>query len=382
MTALPPRGRFPGRVVLFTPGVSEIGGAANRSRLLAEGLAELGLEVRVVARSGTGRRVTRSVQGRVSTVEVPGFGIRPLGAILYLVLALPLGIVWGRSSRGFIAVQLTVPALVAGLAAWVVRRPYVAFTSTTGELSEVRAVRGSRGRWLKVRLLSRAAALVAQTEAGAAELLELVPPDRTAVVPTPIRPVAARPLDGAPHVAYVGRLSQEKDLLRLLDAWCEVLVTIPTARLTLVGEGGAHRSVEAEIRGRLAADPALSASVTLTGWVLDPWEHVAACDVFVLPSLTEGMSNALLEACALGRVVVVSDIPGNRAVVGSDHPLLFEAGDVEAMAATLERALTDDATRGEAIRQVRVRLPSFALQRIARDVLELLDREPVGGGRR
>ena len=75
----------------------------------------------------------------------------------------------------------------------------------------------------------------------------------------------------------------------------------------------------------------------MTGWVPSVEPYYRANDVFVLPSREEGMSNALLEACAHGRVVVASDIPPNRAVLGDDYPLLFPVGSIEALA---DRLLT------------------------------------------
>jgi glycosyltransferase involved in cell wall biosynthesis len=376
-------GRAP-RIVMFTPGVSEIGGAANRSRLLAEGLAERGFDVRVLARSGAGRWFTSSEEPGVRTLEVPGFGIRGLGALTYLAVAVPLGLAWGRSAKGFVAIQLTAPALVAGIVGLVLRKPYVACTSTTGDLSEVGAVVGSAGAGVRKRLLARARYLIAQSEAGVAELLELVPKAQTAVIPSPIRlGRGSFSLDNAPRVAYVGRLSSEKDLLRLLVAWREVLGLVPGGRLTLVGEGGVHRSVEAEIREMVAVDPALRESVTLTGWVADVSPYLARSDVFVLPSLTEGMSNALLEACAHDRVVVASDIPSNRAVLGDTYPLLFTPGDTSEMTAALHRALSDEATRAAALDTIRCRIPAFDLRIVTEALLDLvvpgLARE---GGRR
>lgn len=368
------------RILLFTPGLSETGGAARRSRLFAEGLAERGHDVVVISRSGSGNRLAWRRSNGMRSVEVPGFDRRRLGALLYAALALPLGLVVGRTARGIVAIQLTAPGTIASLCALVWGRPFIALTSTTGELSEVDAVLGSRTAPVRRRLLSRADRLVGQSGDSAKELERLVPADRVAVLPTPVRLPAddAKVLLGTPTVAWSGRFSAEKDLLRLLEAWLRVLEDVPNAELTLVGGASEHRSIEDELLGRIAADERLRASVQVTGWVDDAAALVSRSDVFVLPSRTEGMSNSLLEACVLGRVVVVSDIPGNRAVVGADYPLLFPVGDVEAMAAALVAALTDQGVRARSLTQLEARTEAFALPVVVDRLLELLG----GGGRR
>jgi glycosyltransferase involved in cell wall biosynthesis len=190
-------------------------------------------------------------------------------------------------------------------------------------------------------LLRRASFVVAQNAASASELSGVLAPQRIVVLPTPVEQVQAPPLHRRPHAVFVGRFSKDKDLLHLLEAWLAVVALRPEARLTLVGDGGEHQSVEAELRRLVTHLEPLARTVTFTGWVEDVTPYLASSDVFVFPSLTEGMSNALLEACAWGRVVVASDIPANRAVLADDHPLIFPAGDVDALSKKLLLAFDD-----------------------------------------
>jgi glycosyltransferase involved in cell wall biosynthesis len=69
---------------------------------------------------------------------------------------------------------------------------------------------------------------------------------------------------------------------------------------------------------------------------------LADARVFVFPSLVEGMSMMLLEAVAASAVIVCSDIPENRAVVGDAYPMLFRAGDPADLARVLADALALD----------------------------------------
>ena len=351
--------------------------------MLAAGLAERGWDVRVIARSATTRRVRRVKRADgVTLVEIPGFGHRRLGAAFYLASAVPLGLWWGSAATAFLAIQVVSPAVAAGVCSALWRRPYLAFTSTTGELSEVSAVLEARTAPLRRRLLRRARYLVSQTPEAAQELAALTSPERIAVLPTPVRRVVPPPLDGQARVLFTGRLAWEKNLVTLLDAWRTVLRSVPSARLTLVGEGGVYRAVEDELRRIVSADPALAGSVAFTGWVENTGPYLASHDVFVLPSLTEGMSNALLEGCAWGRVVVASAIPGNRAVLGDDYPLLFPPTDADRLAAVLGQALVDKDTRATAVEWVRSRMTAFDLTTIGEGLERLIiaAAEPALGG--
>src|SRR5207253_1364066 len=127
-----------------------------------------------------------------------------------------------------------------------------------------------------------------------------------------------------------------------------VLDRVPDARLTLVGEGSPGDPTAAELRETLAGDPRLAESVTITGWVDDVLPFLERADVFVFPSHFEGLSNSLLEACALGRVIVASDIPANRAAVGDDHPLLFPHDRADELERALLAAMTDEPIRASA----------------------------------
>jgi glycosyltransferase involved in cell wall biosynthesis len=273
-----------------------------------------------------------------------------------MAIALPVGVVWGAHASVFIAIRLTSPATAAAVCSLLVRRPYLALTASSGSLSELAYVLSTRTAALRRWLLRRASFLIAQTGFGAAELEALVPPGRIAVLPNPVATTGPTPLNGKPAAVYTGRLSAEKDLLRLLEAWRTITKELPDARLTLVGAGGAHRSVEQELKATVSSDPLLGRTVTFTGWVDDVSEYLRRADVFVFPSLEEGMSNALLEACAWGRVVVASDIPPNCAVLGDAYPLLFRAGDTSDLVAALRRALTNDSSRAEARRHIDERI--------------------------
>jgi glycosyltransferase involved in cell wall biosynthesis len=358
------------KLLFFSPGQNEAGGCATHARLLSEALAARGWRVWVIARAAGGKFPAVRRAGSLTVVEVPGFGIR-IGAGIYVAFGLLAGIALGRGAY-VLSMQLGSQTLVGGLCARFWRRPFVAMSTTSGELSEVAEALASPRRALHRESLRRASRLVGQTPAAARELEAFVPASRTAVVPNPMPAGGLAALSGNPCAVYAGRFSAEKDLGLLLDAWREVVERIPRARLTLVGSGGAYRSVEAELHAAIAGEPALWGSVAFTGWVEDVGMQLRAADVFVFPSRSEGMSNSLLDACAWRRIVVASDIGANRAVLGDDYPLLFQVGEREALVAALLRAFGEETDRRAAVEQVERRCQALSSSSVAASLEEVL----------
>lgn len=164
-----------------------------------------------------------------------------------------------------------------------------------------------------------------------------VPPPRTAEARLEARAALAEIdpalwLDAdAPLAVYTGRLHDMKGLEHLIAAWPEVLRRRPQARLWLVGEG-AFRPQLTELIGNLG----LNGRVLLTGAFDDVEDFLVAADLFVLPSLEEGMSLSLLEAMARGLPVVATRIPANEVLVDDGrHGRLAPTRDSAALAAAV-----------------------------------------------
>ncbi|MEU4354988.1 glycosyltransferase [Streptomyces virginiae] len=140
------------------------------------------------------------------------------------------------------------------------------------------------------------------------------------------------PADG-PLAVCAGRICAQKGQDTLLRAWPEVLATVPTARLALVGDGPDTE------RLRRAAPP----GVHFAGAAADirPW--LRAADLVVLPSRWEGMALAPLEAMACGRPVLVSDVSGARESLppGQGRLCLVPPDDPTALAKALGRLLSE-----------------------------------------
>ena len=121
-----------------------------------------------------------------------------------------------------------------------------------------------------------------------------------------------------PCFLYVGRLSPEKRLLPFLEAWSAVFEGTP-AFAVLYGDGP-------EKEGLLALAVGLGpARVRVYPSMAEIEQAYRAADIFFLPSVSEGLSNALLEAMASGLGIIASRVGGSRVVLEEGKTgLLFE----------------------------------------------------------
>ena len=116
-----------------------------------------------------------------------------------------------------------------------------------------------------------------------------------------------------PRAIFTGRLHPQKNLPLLLEAWANV-ARRSKANLILVGPGNdRQRLIE------LATSLRISDRVQFVGAVESAAEYLRAADIFVLPSVAEGMSNSLLEGMATALPCVVSGIGGNTDLVADGH---------------------------------------------------------------
>lgn len=148
----------------------------------------------------------------------------------------------------------------------------------------------------------------------------------------------ADPVPGAGRiVGCVGRLHPDKGQMLLLRAAARVIGEAPSTRFVLVGDGPQRGEVEAAV-----ASLGLGKSVELLGDRTDVPDLLAAMDVLVLPSASEGFSNAALEGLASGIPVVASAVGGNpEIVVDREVGRLFEAGDEADLASCLLDVISD-----------------------------------------
>lgn len=114
-------------------------------------------------------------------------------------------------------------------------------------------------------------------------------------------------------VGYVGRLSPEKGVEELVDAFPLIVAKIPSAELLLVGDGPLKHKIEAKI-----TEYSLQSRVSLTGWVSNVEAYLNKMSLIVLPSKTEGLPTILLEAIACKTPVLASMVGATPSIIKED----------------------------------------------------------------
>ncbi|OQX12630.1 MAG: hypothetical protein BWK76_17355 [Desulfobulbaceae bacterium A2] len=153
------------------------------------------------------------------------------------------------------------------------------------------------------------------------------------------------------RVVYVGRLSRVKNLHVLLEAWKQVaLAARCQVTLELWGSGPLDTALQQQCNAL-----GLHESVAFCGHVDGVREQLPKADIFVLPSMIEGNSNALLEAMAAGLPIVSTRVGGTPMLVGPEGAdYLCDAGDADGLASRLLELIHDKALRerlGQAMRR-------------------------------
>lgn len=141
----------------------------------------------------------------------------------------------------------------------------------------------------------------------------------------------------------VGRLASQKGQIVLIDAFAELLSRGHQANLTLVGDGEYRDAIERRIREKRLAD-----HVTITGYVSEAEvrKHIAESRAMVLPSFAEGLPMVIMEAFAVGRVVISTYIAGIPELVHeSESGWLVPADNVEKLVDAMEKALLSSEDR-------------------------------------
>lgn len=140
----------------------------------------------------------------------------------------------------------------------------------------------------------------------------------------------------APVVAVVARLDHVKGVDLLIEAWPSVVERVPLARLLVVGEGPQRADLVESLVSRGAAD-----SVDFLGYRSDVEHVLHAADVVALPSRSEGMPLAALEALACGLPVVAHAVGGVPELVVEGVNGRLVPPDPPALASALAEVLSD-----------------------------------------
>lgn len=326
------------RVMLLVTDL-ERGGTPRRIARLARGLAREGIVAHVGCLARAGPVSSELDRDGIATFACDAAGPRDFAALARLSAHVR------RIRPALIHANLTHANVAARLIGLRHRIPVIGSTAT---IEVERRWHLRLERWTA--RLDRRHVVNSRAVAEHVKAVFRLPVSKIAIVPPSVdrpqtptdRSSARRTLQIAEHelaVLWVGRLDPVKRL-EIVVRCAEILSDVPSHFL-LAGEGPFREELERCIRLSSAAS-----RVSLLGWRDDLPTLMAAADVFIFPSMTEGMPNAVLEAMAAGLPIVAADIPVLRELSGDGQRMvLVDSGEAVAYADELRRLAADSGRR-------------------------------------
>jgi len=205
-------------------------------------------------------------------------------------------------------------------------------------------------RWLNRRAMQSAARIIAISGAVSRFVVSVEGCDAKRVVTIPYgfepqpQPPTRAPLrarfgftETDTVVAVVARLTRQKGVDVLVDAFARIHATHAQARLLIVGDGPDRAALEARV-----AAAGLTSCTTFAGWMEEAWKVMTAADIVAVPSRWEGFCLAAVEAMAASRPLVASDVDAlSEVVIANETGLLVAPGEAAAHAAAITSLLDD-----------------------------------------
>jgi len=229
------------------------------------------------------------------------------------------------------------------LVAFLLRVPLV--VTATGRDVNILMQQNSVIRAISLLVLGRAAATIA-VSIPLQENLRNFKVKNVIYIPNTVDIDSIKPVNEYPDhdsLLYVGSMTKNKQPLTLVHAFERVARTMPSAKLIMCGDGPILSSVRYEIEKNK-----LQNKVKVLPFVPPEClnEIRSRTPIFVLPSRSEGLSLALLEAMAAGQIIIVSRIPSHVAILDADvNALFFDVDNEEDLAKQVQRAISEKQLR-------------------------------------
>jgi glycosyltransferase involved in cell wall biosynthesis len=220
---------------------------------------------------------------------------------------------------------------------------------------------------------------------------ERYPFERIRVIPNGIDPQAPairgpyslrKALDIADHeviIICVANLYRVKGHAYLLKAFADLessraQTEKPQVRLIFAGDGDLKESLVRQARSLSLIGGKSPDKVIFLGKREDVRDILRDVDICVLPSLSEGMPNAILEYMAAGKPVIASRVGGNlELIIDGENGILFDPGNIEQLAKAMKRMITDPQERVVMGGRGKMAVKSFSIERMASRYDELFE---------
>jgi glycosyltransferase involved in cell wall biosynthesis len=322
-----------------------LGGAEIQAQRLASALRASGVDIFVLTRRIKNLPVYEEIDGipvyrSIITINVP-----ILFGLLY-VASVAVFLYRKRNEYNIIHCNILqeLQTLVSLIIKLLFNKKVVAKMSSSGMTSDLKIMKQTLAGRLTLRLLNKADRIVSLCSAATSELLFAgIPPDRLQQISNGVDTgrftiSTGRGSKNTKLITFIGRMDAFKGVEYLLDAFRQLIAGGADARLQLIGTGPDEEKLKL-----IAADAVLKDKVIFKGRRENVMHDLSETDIFVLPSLSEGMSNVLLEAMSCALPVVVTGVGGALDMIRHGiNGMLVPPGDPEALRDSLVYLMSNE----------------------------------------
>ncbi|MEI9886071.1 MAG: glycosyltransferase [Rhizomicrobium sp.] len=225
--------------------------------------------------------------------------------------------------------------------------------------------------WIRRHLGRHADGIVSNSEMGAEYWQRAGATGRQFVIPNIVyreSHVTKSHGDREKMVIFAGRLEAQKNVVAMTYAFCRLAQDMPDWRFLLLGEGSLRTRLE-----EIVSDAGIGDRVRLLGFRRDIASYLARARLVVSLSHHEGLPNTILESIASGVLVVASDIPEHRALLGAEYPYYVrDRDDVVACTRAIQMALYCNEA-GSVLSHAQERIDQMAPENVVRSYMEIFN---------
>lgn len=346
-----------------------VAGAEIHAHYVSNKLAEDGHTVNVISvapRKQAQHRVRTAF--RHSTVRL---WRSPFGNLSYILKAFSLGYLL-RNQYDVIQIHIAdIPMIPAFLISSILRKPY----AVTCHGSDIRLLhkRASIRIWQSFLLLKASHVFAVTNEIKNILVREYrLPLERVSLVPNGYDEEIVKQLrskserttcERTARLVFLGSLRRVKDPLNLIEAFHLISQRMDNVHLEIVGDGNLRSAVERKIDSYKLQD-----KVTLHGMLCHKraLEILSSSDIYILTSLSEGLPTSLIEAMALGKAVVATNVGGVPEVVrNGENGLLAPPGLPERLAQSVEKLLGNEELAANLRKEAVESVKDYSWRRVA-----------------